>query len=113
MSAMCVGGVQAVEFFESLRDRISEDEKELYEKALNRIRYEAAKGIGAKRRTIKAIKAWHSDQKVCGKCGFGAGEPNAHYCPNCGTAYLDNPYTIKCLEEKGISTEEWMAERTA
>ena len=104
----CIGGIAAVEYFESIKDRIPDSERETYQRAMNRIRYEAAKGIGAKKRVIKAIKPWHSDKKVCGHCGFGADEPHYHYCPNCGTAYLDNPYTEKIMQSKGFPNEEWM-----
>lgn len=111
LTGSCIGGVEAVEFFEKFEDRVPEKEKDIYHRAMNRIRYEAAKGIGVKKRVIKAVKPWHSDKKVCGKCGFGADESHYHYCPNCGTAYLDNPYTEKRLKEKNIDTSVWMDEK--
>ena len=72
ITGACIGGVEAVEFFEKLEDRITPEEKETYQRAMNRIRYETAKGIGVKKRVVKAVKSWHTDKKVCGKCGFGA-----------------------------------------
>ena len=108
ITGACIGGVEAVEFFEKFEDRIPDGEKEKYQRAMNRIRYEVAKGIGVKKRTIKAVRYWHSDKKVCGKCGFGADEACFHYCPNCGTAYLDNEYTEKRLQAQGAGIMSWM-----
>ena len=108
MSNQCIGSVQAVEFFESLRPRIKDAELDYYEKAMNRIRYEAGKEIGVKKRVIKGVRSWHRDTKVCGNCGFGANEPHYHYCPDCGTAYLDNSYTEKQLEKKNIRPQAWI-----
>ncbi len=112
MSGTCVSGMDAVAYFESLP--VPAGKEDLRERALNRIKYEAAKGIGVKKKVIKAIKSWHSDKKVCGHCGFGADEPHYHYCPNCGTAYLDNPYTEKelnKLKEKDptMDKDSWLA----
>ena len=87
-------GLTAIEFFESLIDVIDEDVKteefcEKFEEALNRFRYEVAKGIGRKKKIIRAKDKRYHDFQYCGKCGFGAGEPSHKYCPNCGTRYLD------------------------
>lgn len=111
MAIRCVGGLEAVEYFESLP--VPQGKEELREYALNRIKYEVAKGIGVERRVVKGIKAWHSDTYVCGKCGSGLGEAWHNYCPNCGTAILNNPYTIRKLKEKKeenhqIDIEEWL-----
>ena len=107
----CVGGLEAVEYFESLP--VPEGKEELREYALNRIKYEAAKGIGVKLKTVKAVKSWHSDTKVCGRCGSGMGESWWKYCPNCGTAVLKNAYTEKVLQQKKeenhqMDIEEWL-----
>lgn len=93
MLGMCIGGLEAVEFFEGLADRITDKERETYERALNRIRYEAAKGIGVKVKITKAVYRWHSDIQNCGNCGYSGVRAQEHYCPNCGTAYLRNEYT--------------------
>ncbi len=98
MSAQCIGGIEAVEYIESLP--VPQGKEEIHEKALNRIRYEALKGIGVKVRVNKAVKPWHKDTQVCGKCGCGLGEAWFEYCPSCGTAILKNPYTEKKLGEK-------------
>lgn len=113
MSAQCIGGMDAVEFFDSLKDRITDKERDTYEKAMNRIKYEAAKGIGVRKKTVKAVKSWHHDTHVCGRCGFGADAPENKYCPNCGTRYLDNDYTEKKLKTKKeenhqMDIEEWL-----
>lgn len=104
----CVGGIEAIEFYESLHDRIESNEQEMYERALNRFKYEIAKGIGKKIRTIKAVRAWHHDTYVCGKCGFGANEAGYSYCPNCGTAYLRNPVTEEKIENHQVNIDEWI-----
>lgn len=89
----CCSGTEAVEFMEMLPDMIDDDSKteefcQEYEQALNRFRYEVAKGIGVKKKIVKASKKWHHDLEYCGKCGFVAGEPTHKYCPSCGTRYL-------------------------
>lgn len=94
LTGLCCGGVEAIEFMESLADVFDEETKtnefcEEYERALNRFRYEITKGIGKKKKIIKAVHRGHRDVKYCGKCGFDANEPSWKYCPNCGTAYFD------------------------
>ena len=93
LTGVCCGGLDAIEFMEMLPDVIPEECKtddfcEEYERALNRFRYEVAKEIGRKKKTIKAVKKSHKDLSSCGKCGAGANEPSWRYCPNCGTRYL-------------------------
>lgn len=93
LTGKCCGGIEAIEFMESLADVIDEDVRtdefcEEYEAALNRFRYEVAKEVGRKKKIIKAVKSHISNFEYCGKCGFGAGEPSHKYCPNCGTRYL-------------------------
>ena len=105
---MCVGGIEAIEFYESLSDRIEKNERELYERAKNRFKYEVAKGIGKPKRTIKAVKAWHKDFKVCGNCGSSATSAEYHYCPICGMKFLENPVTKEKVEAHQISIDEWM-----
>lgn len=106
MAVRCVGGIEAVEYFESLP--VPEGQAELHEHALNRIRYEAAKGIGAKPKVHKAIYRSFHDTETCGRCGCGIGDAWFKYCPSCGTAILRNPVTVKRLEEHQISIDEWM-----
>lgn len=93
LTGVCCSGTDAIEFMESLADVIDEDIRtdefcEEYENALNRFRYEVAKGIGRKKKVVKAVKKGLHDLQYCGKCGFGANEPSWKYCPNCGTAYI-------------------------
>lgn len=93
LTGVCCSGTEAIEFMESLADVIDEDIRtdefcEEYEKALNRFRYEVAKGIGRKKKVVKAVKKGLHDLQYCGKCGFSATEPSWKYCPNCGTAYI-------------------------
>ena len=93
LTGKCCSGTEAIAFMESLADVIDKDYKtdefyEQYEKSLNRFRYEVGKGIGAKKKIIKAIHRGYHDLQYCGKCGFGANEPSYKYCPNCGTAYI-------------------------
>ncbi len=110
MAVQCVGGIEAVEYFESLP---CPDGKELLrEHALNRIKYEVAKGIGVRKKTVKGVKAWHKDTYACGQCGSGIGDAWFKYCPNCGTAILKNDYTEKKLKDHQISIEEWMKGET-
>lgn len=96
----CIGSIEAVEYFESLPP--APGKEETHEYALNRIRFEAAKEVGVKPKLEKAIYKWHKDRRKCGHCGFGITEPMYHYCPNCGTAILDNPYTEKRLNREQI-----------
>lgn len=93
LTGKCCGGIEAIEFMESLADIIPEDERtnefcEKFGASLNRFRYEVAKGIGIKKKVVKAVCKRHHDLQYCGKCGFGAEEPSYNYCPNCGTKYL-------------------------
>lgn len=92
LTGKCCNGIKAVEFFESLPDVISEDAKtkefcEEFEAALNRFRYEVAKGIGARKKKIQAMSKGYKDMLYCGNCGFTADEPAWDYCPKCGTVY--------------------------
>jgi len=108
---MMIGGIDAVMFFENMADKA--EDKNRFDLAMNRIKYEAAKGIGKKLKTIKAVKSWHHDTYACGECGCGIGEAWFMYCPNCGTAILRNPYTEKVIEQKHeenhqIDIEEWL-----
>lgn len=93
LTGACCSGIDAIEFMESLAEIIPEDIRtdefcKEYEQALNRFRYEVAKGIGKKKKVVKAVYRGHHDLQYCGKCGFGADEPSWEYCPNCGTVYI-------------------------
>ena len=94
LTGKCCSGIEAIEFLESLEDVIDEEIKtnefcEKYEAALNRFRYEVAKGYGKKKKIIKATRRGLHDLKYCGNCGFGANEPSYKYCPNCGTRHIN------------------------
>ena len=100
---MCIGGIDAVEYFGKFDDG-SED----FEKAMNRLKYEVAKGIGKRIKHQPAPKrGWHEDNS-CGECGYRA-YTYQNYCPNCGTRYLKNDHTEKKLEEHQVSIEEWLS----
>lgn len=108
MPRRCIGGLEAIKYFESLP--VPQGKEEQREYALNRIKYEIAKGIGIKKRTVKAVKAWHKDTHCCGRCGTGLNEAWFDYCPKCGTAILKNEYTEKKLKENNhqINIAEWL-----
>lgn len=66
LTGKCCSGYEAIEFMEGLADIISEDIRteefcERYENALNRFRYEVAKGIGKKKKVVKAVYRGHHD----------------------------------------------------
>ena len=99
LTGKCCGGIQAIEFMEMLAEVIPEECRtddfcEEYEEALNRFRYEVAKGIGKKKKITEAffflpiVKKGHKDLLKCGHCGSDANEPSWKYCPNCGTRYI-------------------------
>lgn len=92
LTGKCCGGIEAIEFMESLADIIGEDVRteefcNKYGEALNRFRYEVAKGIGKSKKVTKAKKGYH-DTILCGHCGFDASNTAYKYCPNCGTRYI-------------------------
>ena len=95
---MMIGALDTVDFFENLTDRITKEEAETFEKAMNRLRYMAAKDVGVEKKVTRAVKAWHSDFYRCGNCGAGA-QAAAKYCYNCGTYYLDNDYSKRRTEK--------------
>lgn len=81
LTGKCCSGIHAIEFMERLADVIDEDTKtedfcQEYEEALNRFRYEVVKGIGTKKKIVKAKNKGYRDFEYCGKCGFSAGEPS-------------------------------------
>jgi ribosomal protein L37E len=106
MAERCIGGMEAVEYWESLQ--VPPGKEDIRDWALNRIKYETAKGIGVKKRTIKAVKRWHHDIQVCRRCGSAAGEAHFKYCPECGTRYLNNSYTEQRIKEKQMDISEWL-----
>lgn len=107
---MCTGGLEAVDYFESLP--VPSGKEELRDKALNRIKHECSKGIGCKLKVTPAPRKGFHEVRQCGKCGTGIYEPQFRYCPICGTAILKNEHTerkVKEYEESHqISLEEWM-----
>ena len=93
LTGKCCNGIKAVEFFESLADVINEDAKteefcEEFEAAMNRLRYEVAKGFGKRSRLRKAAKSWNHDEYLCGECGSTIYEAVWEYCPKCGTKII-------------------------
>ena len=98
----CIGGLDAVEYFQQFNDG-----SEKFEYAMNRVKYEVAKGVGKKIKHANAPKAgWH-DINNCGECGYPANNCQ-NYCPNCGTRYLKNQYTEQVIQEHQVSIEEWL-----
>ena len=90
----CCSPIEAIELFESLIKIVPEEYRthkfcEEYECALNRIRYEASKGVGRKKKITKSTKSWRPNLMYCGNCGFDANDPMYEYCPKCGTRYLE------------------------
>lgn len=113
-----IGGLDAIEVFESMYNLLPEADRkknqERYENALSRFKYEVAKGIGKQKKVHKALKAWHKDYYTCGNCGYGANAPQEHYCPNCGTAYREEPKTKYMMQKEErytqLNIEDWMNE---
>lgn len=99
----CIGGLDAVDYFSQFNDG-----SEKFEQAMNRLKYEVAKGIGVKIKHMPAPKPGYHEVNSCGNCGFSGVQPHHSYCPNCGTKYLKNPYTEKVIEEHQVSIEEWL-----
>lgn len=111
---ICMGGLEAVEFLESLPDIIPSVAKtakfnESYDRAMNRVKYEVAKGIGKPMGITPAVKAWHKDIPKCGHCGAGVSEVVWKYCPNCGTAILERSgYTSQKYKDAQITIFDWL-----
>ncbi len=82
MSDICVGGKEAIEYFESLP--VPEGKEELRDRSLNRIKYEVNKGLGVPLKIIPAPKKGWREVKNCGNCGCECGEAWFEYCPKCG-----------------------------
>lgn len=96
IGGLCMGGIDAVEFFEMLaagediiEDAKTEDFCDEYERALNRLRYEVRKSVPVPPKVIKAKYSGHDVFYSCGACGFGfkrSDLPLYKFCPNCGRA---------------------------
>ncbi|MCI7191381.1 MAG: hypothetical protein MR998_12230 [Lachnospiraceae bacterium] len=101
LTGKCISGVDTVKFFEMLLKQIPDNSKNrelrsTYEAALNRVRFEVAKGIGKRPKIVKAKYRAYGELRNCGKCGFGL-DIQSNYCKNCGTAVLwKNP---RCLDQ--------------
>ena len=101
LTGKCISGVDTVNFFEMLLKQIPDNNKNrelrsTYEAALNRVRFEVAKGIGKRPKIVKAKNRAYGEFRNCGKCGFGL-DIQSNYCKNCGTAVLwKNP---RCLDQ--------------
>lgn len=86
MGGRCIGGLDAVAFFEALPDSIPDAVKteqfcNEYEWALNRLRAEVRKSIPI---APKVRKGRFIDCN-CGHCGYGV-DVNNKFCPKCGQA---------------------------
>lgn len=103
MSERCIGGIDAVEFFQQF-----DDGSEKFQYAMNRIKYEVAKGIGKKVKHMPPPKPGYHETNTCGECGYVASVHHS-YCPNCGTKHLRNPYTEQVIQEHQVSIEEWLS----
>lgn len=110
MSNRCIGGLEAIDFFESLP--CPKDQEQTKEYALNRIKYEIAKGIGKPLKIIPAPKKGWNETRLCGKCGSRCREACFEYCPHCGTRILRNSVTEKKVKEyenlHQVTMDEWM-----
>lgn len=101
LTGKCISGIDTVKFFEMLLKQIPDNSKNrelrrTYEAALNRVRFEVAKGIGKRPKIVKAKYRAYGELRNCGKCGFGL-DIQSNYCKNCGTAVLwKNP---RCLDQ--------------
>ena len=73
----CVGCEDAIEWVK----RQPDDGDKTY--VLNRMRYEFEKDIPVKPKILKG--KWQTFVS-CGQCGYGLGEPQWKFCPNCGYA---------------------------
>lgn len=97
----CMGGIDAVEFFEQLAagEDIDIDAKtpefcDDYEHALNRLRYEVRRSVPMPPKVIKAISRGQSNRYSCGACGFALRPSDLaifKYCPNCGREIARKP----------------------
>lgn len=81
-----MGGPDAVALFESVAELIPEEIRteefcELYERALNRIRWLVVHDMPI---PVRKRKGKHFTEELCGKCAFGVNEPSYKYCPRCG-----------------------------
>ena len=64
---MCIGGLDTVKYFEQFNDGSEE-----FEKAMNRLKYEVAKGIGKRIKHMPPPKPGFHDTTTCGECGYTA-----------------------------------------
>ena len=103
MSERCIGRIDAVEFFQQF-----DDGPEKFQYAMNRIKYEVAKGIGKKVKHMPPPKPGYHETNTCGECGYVASAHHS-YCPNCGTKHLRNPYTEQVIQEHQVNIEEWLS----
>lgn len=83
----CIGGEDAVRFFEMLSDMIPDETKtekfrNEYEYALNRVRCEVRNSVPIAPKTHKQKFTTYT----CGQCGAGVEYATDRFCPNCGRA---------------------------
>lgn len=82
---ICMSGVEAVEFLETLLEKIPADIKNedfcsKYERMLNRVRYEVRKSIPVPPKIYKRKFTSYT----CGQCGYGVRRDLDRHCPKCG-----------------------------
>ena len=86
----CIGGTAAIEFMEGVLDLVPEEHKTfefctMFERSMNRFRYEVEEGIGMRPRRTKAKYSRYKEFYNCSKCGSCISVEH-NYCSNCGTA---------------------------
>ena len=68
---------------------VDKDFPERYTCAMNRLRYERDKSVGAKKKKIKKLRRVEYFES-CGNCGFDLSvSPQYKFCPNCGYMIKD------------------------
>lgn len=74
-----MSGIDAISAFERLAEFIPSEQRQDYERALNRLRHEVSHGGAIEPKSAKGRFTSYS----CGKCGHGL-DPADKYCPACG-----------------------------
>ena len=85
IGGQCIGGEDAVRFFEAVPDMLSEAVKtedfcSEYERALNRLRFEIRKSAP----TVPKVQKERYTTYNCGQCGSCLDRSIYMFCPSCG-----------------------------